>query len=146
MMIKIYYDNTRENFLCNRYPKDIPVVEGVTPYIEVDEETADETYIIETGKFWAVIDNKLQKIDDFELINTKEYINEQIRRKIALKKAFLTSTDYIITKLNESKIQDIEEEFIALKEKYATELKERKKAREEINALEAQLNNKEVND
>ena len=57
--IKIYYDK-ETGYLCNRYPKDIEVKKD-TPFIEVSEEEANKTYVVEYGKFWAVKDGVLQK-------------------------------------------------------------------------------------
>ena len=71
--IKIYYDK-ETGYLCNRYPKDIEGKKD-TPFIEIDEEEANKTYCVEYGKFWAVRDNKLVKVDDVEVINSQEYKN-----------------------------------------------------------------------
>ena len=131
--IKIYYDK-ETGYLCNRYPKDIEVKKD-TPFIEVSEEEANKTYVVEYGKFWAVKDGVLQKVDDLEVINTDEYKELLKNEEIASLKTYLSETDYVITKLNEAKIED-EELFNSLKTEYSYILAKRKEARARINELE----------
>lgn len=131
--MKVYYDK-ETGYLCERYPKDIEVKED-TPFIELPEEEVEETYIVEYGKFWAVKDNKLVKVDDIELQATEEYKQEIKNNEIADLKMYLDNTDYVIAKLNEAKIED-EELFEELKVKYAEILTKRKQARARINELE----------
>ena len=131
--MKVYYDK-ETGYLCERYPKDIEVKED-TPFIELTEEEVEETYIIEYGKFWAIKDNKLVKVDDIELQATEEYKQEIKNNEIADLKRYLDNTDYVIAKLNEAKIED-EELFEELKVKYAEILTKRKQARARINELE----------
>ena len=134
--IKIYYDK-ETGYLCNRYPKDIEVKDD-TPFMEVTEEEADKTYCVEYGKFWAVRDNKLIKVDDIEVINSQEYKNMLKENEIDSLKQYLSETDYVITKLNEAKIED-EELFNQLKIEYSDILMKRKEARTRINELETNL-------
>ena len=134
--IKIYYDK-ETGYLCNRYPKDIEV-KSDTPFIEIDEEEANKTYCVEYGKFWAVRDNKLVKVDDVEVINSQEYKNMLKENEIDSLKQYLSETDYVITKLNEAKIED-EELFNQLKIEYSDILMKRKEARTRINELETNL-------
>ena len=131
--MKVYYDK-ETGYLCERYPKDIEVKE-YTPFIELPDEEVEETYIVEYGKFWAIKDNKLVKVDDIELQATEEYKQEIKNNKIADLKNYLDNTDYVIAKLNEAKIED-EELFEELKVKYAEILTKRKQARARINELE----------
>lgn len=131
--MKVYYDK-ETGYLCERYPKDIEVKED-TPFIELPDEEVEETYIIEYGKFWAIKDNKLVKVDDIELQATEEYKQEIKNNEIADLKRYLDNTDYVIAKLNEAKIED-EELFEELKVKYAEILTKRKQARARINELE----------
>lgn len=130
---KIYYDK-ETGYLCDRYPKDIEVKDD-TPFIEVSEEEAHKTYCVEYGKFWAVRNNKLVKVDDVEVINSQEYKNMLKENEIDSLKQYLTETDYVITKLNEAKIED-EELFNSLKIEYNEILTKRKEARVRINELE----------
>ena len=131
--VKIYYDK-ETGYLCDRFPKDIEVKED-TPFIEVSEEEAHKTYCVEYGKFWAVRNNKLVKVDDVEVINSQEYKNMLKENEIDSLKQYLSETDYIITKLNEAKIED-EELFNQLKIEYSDILMKRKEARTRINELE----------
>ena len=131
--MKVYYDK-ETGYLCERYPKDIEVKED-TPFIELPDEEVEETYIVEYGKFWAIKDNKLVKVDDIELQATEEYKKEIKNNEIADLKNYLDNTDYVIAKLNEAKIED-EELFEELKVKYAEILTKRKQARARINELE----------
>lgn len=131
--MKVYYDK-ETGYLCERYPKDIEVKED-TPFIELPDEEVEETYIVEYGKFWAIKDNKLVKVDDIELQATEEYKQEIKNNEIADLKRYLDNTDYVIAKLNEAKIED-EELFEELKVNYAEILTKRKQARARINELE----------
>lgn len=131
--MKVYYDK-ETGYLCERYPKDIEVKED-TPFIELPDEEVEETYIVEYGKFWAIKDNKLVKVDDIELQATEKYKQEIKNNEIADLKRYLDNTDYVIAKLNEAKIED-EELFEELKVKYAEILTKRKHARARINELE----------
>ena len=131
--MKVYYDK-ETGYLCERYPKDIEIKED-TPFIELPDEEVEETYIVEYGKFWAIKDNQLVKVDDIELQATEEYKQEIKNNEIADLKNYLDNTDYVIAKLNEAKIED-EELFEELKVKYAEILTKRKQARARINELE----------
>lgn len=62
------------------------------------------------------------------------YKNERIEEL----KNYLSSTDYIVIKLYEAYMNN-EEEYLELKNKYASIIQERVKAREEINTLENNL-------
>ena len=131
--IKIYYDK-ETGYLCNRYPKDIEVKKD-TPFIEIDEEEANKTYSVQYGKFWAVKNGELCIVDDLEVINSDEYKNILKEQEITFLKQYLSDTDYVITKLNEAKIED-EELFNSLKTEYSDILAKRKEARAKINELE----------
>ena len=58
------------------------------------------------------------------------------RLEVIKLKKYLAETDYVITKLNELKLED-EEEYENAKAEYASILTERKNARKRINELEA---------
>ena len=131
--IKIYYDK-ETGYLCNRYPKDIEVKKD-TPFVEVNEEEANKTYSVPYGKFWAVKNGELCIVDDLEVINSDEYKNMLKEQEIIFLKQYLSDTDYVITKLNEAKIED-EELFNSLKTEYSDILKKRKEARVKINELQ----------
>ena len=127
-MERIYY-NKITGLLCNRYPTDIKIDEN-SAYIEVSEEIANTTYVCPCGKHWAVIDNILQQVD----YETEESKQLKIDNEIAKYKDYLSSTDYVISKLNELKLED-EAEFEKAKIEYKDILAKRKEARERINKL-----------
>ena len=131
--IKIYYDK-ETGYLGNRYPKDIEVKKD-TPFVEVNEEEANKTYSVPYGKFWAVKNGELCIVDDLEVINSDEYKNMLKEQEIIFLKQYLSDTDYVITKLNEAKIED-EELFNSLKTEYSDILAKRKEARAKINELQ----------
>ena len=133
-MKKIYYDK-KTGYLCNRYPKDIEKTDD-SPFIEVEDEIEEQTYAVEYGKFWKVVDGSLIIGDDVETQATQEYKDLVRSNEINEYRQYLNNTDYVITKLNEAKIED-EELFNSLKEKYAEVLTKRKEARAKINELEA---------
>ena len=134
-MKKVYYDK-KTGYLCNRYPKDIEKTED-SPFIEVEDDIEEQTYAVEYGKFWKVVDGSLVIGDDIETQATQEYKDLVRSNEINEYRQYLNDTDYVITKLNEAKIED-EELFNSLKEKYAEILTKRKEARAKINELEAQ--------
>ena len=129
-MERIYY-NKITGLLCNRYPTDIKIDEN-SAYIEVSEEIANTTYVCPGGKHWAVIDDTLQQVD----YETEESKQLKIDNEIAKYKDYLDSTDYVIAKLNELKLED-EAEFEKAKIEYKDVLAKRKEARAKINQLEA---------
>lgn len=133
-MQKVYYDE-ETGFVCNRYPSCKPIKED-SPFIEVEDEEERKTYVVKTGYAWAVINEKLTVVDDFEAQNSAEYKRMIKENEIVVLKQYLADTDYVITKLNEAKLED-EEEFNALKEQYADILTKRKDTRAKINELES---------
>ena len=132
-MKKVYYDK-KTGYLCNRYPKDIEQTDD-SPFIEVEDELEEQTYAVEYGKFWKVVDGSLVIADDIETQATQEYKDLVRSNEINEYQQYLNDTDYVITKLNEAKIED-ENLFNSLKEKYAEVLTKRKEARAKINELE----------
>ena len=134
-MKKVYYDK-KTGYLCNRYPKDIEKTDD-SPFIEVDDDIEEQTYAVEYGKFWKVVDDSLVIGDDIETQATQEYKDFVKNNLLCEYKQYLNDTDYVITKVNEAKIEDVVL-FNSLKEKYAEVLTKRKEARAKINELEAQ--------
>ena len=135
-MNKIYYDK-ETGYLCNRYPKDIEKTDA-SPFIEVDDKDYEETFTCPYGLFWAVKDGALKLVDDVETKATKEYKTMVLKNEITELQKYLTDTDYIITKLNEAKLED-DAEFEAMKAQYSEQLIKRKEARSKINELQKQL-------
>lgn len=131
--MKLYYDK-KTGYLCNRYPNDTEQKED-SPYIEVEEETVEKTYCCDFGKVWAVINGELKVIDDTKLQATDEYKQLVKENEIYILKQYLSSTDYVIVKLQEAQLED-EEEYNSLKEEYAEVLTKRKEARARIRELE----------
>ena len=76
----------------------------------------------------------VSQIEDENISNSEEY--KEIQRLIEIQKCkdYLSSTDYVISKLNEAKIES-EEEYQNLKEKYQETLVKRAEARKRINEL-----------
>ena len=135
-MNKIYYDK-ETGYLCNRYPKDIEKTDE-SPFIEVDDKDCEETFTCPYGLFWAVRDGVLKLVDDVETQATEEYKTMVLNNEITELQKYLTDTDYIITKLNEAKLED-DTEFEAMKAQYSEQLTKRKEARSKINELQKQL-------
>ena len=133
-MKKIYYDK-KTGYLCNRYPKDIEKTDD-SLFIEVEDELEEQTYSVEYGKFWKVVNGSLVIGDDIETQATQEYKDYIKDNLICEYKQYLNDTDYVITKLNEAKLED-ENLFNSLKEEYAEVLIKRKEARAKINELES---------
>ena len=135
-MNKIYYDK-ETGYLCNRYPKDIEKTDA-SPFIEVDDKDYEETFTCPYGLFRAVKDGALKLVDDVATKATKEYKTMVLSNAITELQKYLTDTDYIITKLNEAKLED-DAEFEAMKAQYSEQLTKRKEARSRINELQKQL-------
>ena len=134
-MKKVYYDK-ETGYLCDRYPKDIEKTDD-SPFIEVEDDLEEQTYSVEYGKFWKIVNGSLVIGDDIETQQTQEYKDFVKNNLLCEYKQYLNDTDYVITKLNEAKLED-EDLFNSLKEKYAEVLIKRKEARAKINELEAQ--------
>lgn len=132
-MQKIYYDS-ETSFVCNRYPSCKPIKED-SPYIEVEDDEERKTYVVKTGYAWAVVNGKLAIVDDLNAQNSEAYKQMMKENQLAELKQYLADTDYVITKLNEAKLED-EEEFNSLKLQYANVLEKRKETRAKINELE----------
>lgn len=130
---KIYYQKST-GFICHRYPYGYEP-ENENDFIEVTMEEAEPTYQCLYGKIWAIKDGKPILIDDGKVVNTEEYKAEVKANEIATLKQYLSDTDYVVSKLNELKLED-ETEYEAERAKYSDVLKKRKEARARINELE----------
>lgn len=135
-LVKIYYDKAT-GYLCNRYPKDIQVADD-TPFIEVSEEEAAQTYVVEGGKFWAVKDGKLQIVDDLETLNSSEYQYRKLQQQIDIDKSYLNSTDYVVLKIAEAQAEGDTDAVASLKKEYKDVLAKRATIRVSINDKQAQ--------
>ena len=112
------------------------LVEEDLPFIELTfEEWEEKLSSCKYGYKKCYINNEIVEVEDKELQASEEYKSLQKEIEITELKNYLAETDYIITKLNEAKIED-DSLFEELKTKYADELQKRKEARERIKELE----------
>lgn len=131
---KFYYNPTtyeieRRAFYDEVEDKDLPFIE--LTFEEWEEKLSSLSY----GYKKVYLNGEIQEVLDEKVINTIEYKNIQKEWEIKKLKRYLSDTDYVITKLNEAKIED-EELFNSLKVEYADILAKRKEARVRINELE----------
>ena len=97
---------------------------------EWQEKLSDCTY----GNKKVYKDGEIIEVEDERTKSSKEYKELQTLIEIQQCKEYLASTDYVISKLNEAKIES-EEEYQNLKEKYQETLAKRAEARKRINEL-----------
>ena len=131
---KFYYNPTtyeieRRAFYDEVEDKDLPFIE--LTFEEWEEKLSSLSY----GYKKVYLNGEIQEVLDEKIINTIEYKNIQKEWEIKKLKRYLNDTDYVITKLNEAKIED-EELFNSLKTEYSDILTKRKEARARINELE----------
>ena len=137
MKKKFYYDeNTGVIEITPFYDEE---KEKNLPYIELTyEEWERELSTCSYGFKKAYRDGKIIEVADEEVQASEEYQKNIKETEVSELKNYLSETDYIITKLNEAKIED-DALFEELKTKYADVITKRKEARERINALEQGL-------
>ena len=131
---KFYYNPTtyeieRRAFYDEVENKDLPFIE--LTFEEWEEKLSSLSY----GYKKVYLNGEIQEVLDEKVINTIEYKNIQKEWEIKKLKRYLSDTDYVITKLNEAKIED-DELFNSLKTEYSDILAKRKEARVRINELE----------
>ena len=131
---KFYYNPTtfeieRRAFYDEVEDKDLPFIE--LTFEEWEEKLSSLSY----GYKKVYLNGEIQEVLDENVINTIEYKNIQKEWEIKKLKRYLSDTDYVITKLNEAKIED-DELFNSLKNEYSDILAKRKEARVRINELE----------
>lgn len=131
---KFYYNPTtyeieRKAFYDEVEDKDLPFIE--LTFEEWEEKLSSLSY----GYKKVYLNGEIQEVLDEKVINTIEYKNIQKEWEIKKLKRYLSDTDYVITKLNEAKIED-DELFNSLKNEYSDILAKRKEARVRINELE----------
>ena len=131
---KFYYNPTtyeieRRAFYDEVEDKDLPFIE--LTFEEWEEKLSSLSY----GYKKVYLNGEIQEVLDEKVINTIEYKNIQKEWEIKKLKRYLSDTDYVITKLNEAKIED-EKLFNLLKAEYSDILTKRKEARVRINELE----------
>ena len=104
-------------------------------YIELTFEEWQEKLSTSTYGFKKVYKGgEIIELEDENIRNSEEYKEIQKLIEIQRYKDYLASTDYVISKLNEAKIES-EEEYQNLKEKYQETLVKRAEARKRINEL-----------
>lgn len=131
---KFYYNPTtyeieRRAFYDEVEDKDLPFIE--LTFEEWEEKLSSLSY----GYKKVYLNGEIKEVLDEKVINTIEYKNIQKEWEIKKLKRYLSDTDYVITKLNEAKIED-EDLFNSLKTEYSDILTKRKEARIRINELE----------
>ena len=137
MSMKFYY-NEKTGKIRNHcfYDADTEGESLKMPSIELTIDEWSKTLASHrVGKAYFYKNGKLVLEDDPDVINTEEYKAEVKANEIATLKLYLSDTDYVISKLNELKLED-EAEYEAEKIKYADILKKRKEARVKINELQ----------
>ena len=141
MKKKFYYDeNTGVIEITPFYNEE---EEKNLPYIELTyEEWERDLSTCSYGFKKAYRDGKIIEVADEEVQASEEYQKNIKEIEVSELKNYLSETDYIITKLNEAKIED-ENEFRILKIKYSDVIAKRKEARERIKALEQELSQQE---
>lgn len=125
----ITYEIERRAFYDEVEDKDLPFIE--LTFEEWEEKLSSLSY----GYKKVYLNGEIQEVLDEKVINTIEYKNIQKEWEIKKLKRYLSDTDYVITKLNEAKIED-EDLFNSLKTEYSDILAKRKEARVRINELE----------
>lgn len=134
MKKKFYYDENTgvievTPFYDEEKEKNLPYIE--LTYEEWERELATCSY----GFRKAYRDGKIIEVANEEVQASEEYQKNLKEIEVSELKNYLAETDYIITKLNEAKIED-DALFEELKIKYADELQKRKEARDRIKELE----------
>ena len=137
MKKKFYYDENTgvievTPFYNEEKEKNLPYIE--LTYEEWERELATCSY----GFKKAYRDGKIIEVADEDVQASEEYQKNIKEIEVSELKNYLSETDYIITKLNEAKLED-DALFEELKVKYADVITKRKEARERINTLEQEL-------
>ena len=115
------------------------LVEEDLPFIELTfEEWEEKLSSCKYGYKKCYINDEIVEVEDKELQASEEYQKNIKKTEVSELKNYLSETDYIITKLNEAKIED-DALFEELKTKYADVITKRKEARERIKTLEQEL-------
>lgn len=136
-MMRFYYDESTKRVINHCYFDEDKESEGKgLPSFELSEGEWDETLsVIPYAKAYFYKDGSLSLEDDPDVVGTDGYRAKIKGDEIASLKRYLSDTDYVISKLNELKLED-EDEYETAKEEYADVLRKRKEARARINELE----------
>lgn len=138
--MKFYYDeNTRRVINHCYYDEDTESAKKGLPSFELTiKEWGDTLACIPFAKAYFYRNGELLLEDDKEVMATAEYKRQIANEQIEKYERYLSDTDYIITKLNEARLED-DAEFEAMKAQYSEQLAKRKEARSKINELKKQL-------
>ena len=106
--------------------------------IELTLEDYNKTLVCGLGKCWAIVDGRIAEIDDIDYQKTDDYKKNKLGDEMCECQYYLNATDYVISKLNELKLED-DDEYAEMKIKYADILAERKTARKRIREIEEEM-------
>ena len=134
-MKKLYYDKDT-GFVSERYPHNYKKDESV--FIEVEDDVYERTFSVNTGYIWKVENGVPVIVEDPDENSQKELKRMNLNNQLCDFQQYLTDTDYIITKLNEAKLED-DAEFEVMKAQYSEQLLKRKEARFKINELQQEI-------
>lgn len=134
-MKKLYYDKDT-GFVSERYPHNYKKDESV--FVEVEDDLYNKTFSVDTGYIWKVENGVPVIVEDTDENEKRELKRLKLSNLLCDYKQYLADTDYIITKLNEAKLED-DAEFEAMKAQYSEQLSKRKEARSKINELQQEI-------
>ena len=134
-MKKLYYDKDT-GFVSERYPHNYKKDESV--FIEVEDDLYNKTFSVDTGYIWKVENGKPVIVEDTDEDEKRELKRMNLNNLLCDYEQYLADTDYIITKLNEARLED-DAEFETMKAQYSEQLSKRKEARSKINELQQEI-------
>lgn len=134
-MKKLYYDK-ETGFVSERYPHGYKKDESV--FIEVEDDVYEQTFSVSTGYIWKVENGVPVIVEDPDENSQKELKRMNLGNLLCDYEQYLADTDYIITKLNEAKLED-DIEFETLKAQYSEQLAKRKEVRSKIRELQQEI-------
>lgn len=134
-MKKLYYDKDT-GFVSERYPHNYKKDESV--FVEVEDDLYNKTFSVDTGYIWKVENGVPVIVEDTDENEKRELKRLKLNNLLCDYEQYLADTDYIITKLNEAKLED-DAEFETMKAQYSEQLSKRKDARFKINELQQEI-------
>lgn len=131
--MKIYYDKSNDNelVLCEDI---IENRKDELSFIELDNIDYDSLFVCKYGYRYVVEKGKIVLKENTTITSTQEYKDLQKQIDIDTYQNYLNSTDYVIAKLNELRLDD-EEEYQKELENYKEVLEKRKEYRKLLNSL-----------
>lgn len=136
-MMRFYYDGATKKVVNHCYfDEDAESAAKGLPSFDLGEAEWEKTLsVIPYAKAYFYRDGSLSLEDDPDVVRNEEYEAKLRADEIAELKRYLSDTDYVISKLNELKLEG-EEGYEAERADYSDVLKKRKEARARINELE----------